>query len=186
MRNGRLDALDDELGQGAAHAREGLGAGRLMDEQLGHQRIVVRRHAVAGDDVRVEAHAGTAGRLPARDQAGRRAEVGGGVLGVDAALDGAAAVHDVLLREAQLLAGGDADLLAHQVDAGDQFRDRMLDLDAGVDLDEVEVVVLVDAGTRRCRRCSSRPSCASRTAASQISSRTSSGRFGAGDSSTSF
>ena len=31
----------------------------------------------------------------------------------------------------------------HQVDAGDQFRDRVLDLDAGVDLDEVEAVSLV-------------------------------------------
>ena len=31
-----------------------------------------------------------------------------------------------------------------EVDAGHQLRHRMLDLDAGVDLDEVEIVLLVD------------------------------------------
>ena len=53
-------------------------------------------------------------------------------------------MHDVVLRERQRLAGGDADLRLDQVDAGDHLGHRMLDLDAGVDLDEVEVVVLID------------------------------------------
>jgi hypothetical protein len=48
------------------------------------------------------------------------------------------------LRERQRLPGGDANLRLDQVDAGDQLADRMLDLDAGVDLDEVEVVALID------------------------------------------
>ena len=50
---------------------------------------------------------------------------------------------DVLLLEAQFFAGSDADLLLHDVDAGDHFGDRMLDLHAGVHFDEVELVVLV-------------------------------------------
>ena len=41
------------------------------------------------------------------------------------------------------LAGGDAQLRLHQVDAGDGLGDRMLHLDAGVHLDEVELAVLV-------------------------------------------
>ena len=45
-------------------------------------------------------------------------------------------------RERQRRAGGDADLLAHQVDAGHRLGDRMLDLQAGVHLDEVELAVL--------------------------------------------
>ena len=133
------------------------GRDRLVDEQLGQQRIVVRRHAVAGDDVGVEAHAGAAGHLPARDQAGRGAEVGGGVFGVDAALDGRALVDDVGLVETQRLAGGDADLLLHQVDARDQFGDGMLDLDAGIDFDEVEAMIACPPGIRRCRRSGSSP-----------------------------
>ena len=36
------------------------------------------------------------------------------------------------------LAGGDPELLPHQVDAVDQFGHRMLDLDPGVHLEEVE------------------------------------------------
>ncbi len=47
------------------------------------------------------------------------------------------------LPEAQLLAGGDADLLLHDVDAGDELGHRMLDLHARVHLDEEELVVLV-------------------------------------------
>ena len=66
------------------------------------------------------------------------------VLGVDAALDRGAAVHDVVLRERQRLARGDADLLLDQVDAGDHLGHRVLDLDAGVHLDEVVLAVAVD------------------------------------------
>ena len=54
------------------------------------------------------------------------------------------AADDVLLRERQRLAGGDANLRLDQVDAGDHLGHRVLDLDAGVDLDEVEVVVWID------------------------------------------
>ena len=43
----------------------------------------------------------------------------------------------------ELFAGGDAQLRLDQVDAGDGFGDRMLDLDAGVHLDEVELAVFV-------------------------------------------
>ena len=39
---------------------------------------------------------------------------------------------------------GDADLLEDEVDVGDHLGHRMLDLDAGVHLDEVELAVLVE------------------------------------------
>src|SRR5690606_26416771 len=76
------------------------------------------------------------------DQA-RRGHEGFRVLGVDAALDGVSAQDHVLLPDRQLAPGGDEQLFAHQVDAGDQFGDRVLDLDPGVHLDEVEASVLV-------------------------------------------
>ncbi len=47
------------------------------------------------------------------------------------------------LGVAERLAGGDADLLADDVDAGDHLRHRVLDLQAGVHLDEGELAVLV-------------------------------------------
>ena len=66
------------------------------------------------------------------------------VLRIDAAFDGVAAEFDVLLRDRQLAAGGDADLLEHEIDAGDHLGHRMLDLDARVHLDEIELAVLVE------------------------------------------
>ena len=52
----------------------------------------------------------------------------------------------------QRLALGDAELLAHQVDAGDLLGDRVLDLQAGVDLEEADRARPCRRGTRRCRR----------------------------------
>ena len=53
-------------------------------------------------------------------------------------------ICDLLLGQRQVAAGGDADLLQHEVDVGDHLGDGMLDLDAGVHLDEVELAVLVE------------------------------------------
>ena len=62
-----------------------------------------------------------------------------GVLRVDAALDRVAGEGHIALLERQPLAGGDADLLLDDVDARDELRDAVLDLQAGVRLDEIEV-----------------------------------------------
>ena len=51
--------------------------------------------------------------------------------------------NDVLLPEAQLFPGGDADLFLHDVHAGDGLGHRMLDLNPGVHLDEEELAVFV-------------------------------------------
>ena len=74
-------------------------------------------------------------------QAGRGGE-GLRVLGVDPAFDRVAAELDVLLAQGQRMAVGDADLLADQIEAGDRLGHRMLDLQPGVHLDEVEFAVL--------------------------------------------
>src|SRR3954463_7136615 len=76
------------------------------------------------------------------DGAGRGAE-GEGIFRIDAALDGMALESDVLLAEGQWRAGGDADLLAHDINAGNGFGDGMLHLQTGVYLDEIEAAVLV-------------------------------------------
>ncbi len=138
-----MNPLHDELAQRPPHHRERLGPRRLVHQQLRHHRVVVRRHPVAGHHVRVQPHAGAARRPPRRDHPGARAEVGVHVLGVHPHLDRRPAVDDVLLLERQLLPRRHADLLADQVYAGHQFRHRVLDLDAGVHLDEVELVVAV-------------------------------------------
>ena len=71
----------------------------------------------------------------------------------------------------QRLARRDADLLLHEVDAGEHLGDRMLDLDARVHLHEVERAVLVEQHLDRARRRRSRSPSRQRTAASPIRSR---------------
>jgi hypothetical protein len=65
------------------------------------------------------------------------------ILGVDPALDGVAVKVDLVLGDGQAVALGDAELLGDQVDVAAQLRDGMLDLEPGVNLDEVELAVLV-------------------------------------------
>ena len=92
------------------------------------------------------------------------------VLGIDAAFDGMAMEFDVALRDFEAASGGDADLLEHEIDVGDHLGDRMLDLDARVHLDEVELSLLVEEldrsnseifelAHRVCRRLSHRAAC---------------------------
>ena len=77
------------------------------------------------------------------DPARRRRE-GIRALGVDAAFDRVAAQLDVGLAIAERGAGGDAELLAHEVEAADHLGDRVLDLQARVHLDEKEFAVLIE------------------------------------------
>ena len=74
-----------------------------------------------------------------------------GRLGVDPALDRVPAELDVLLGDRELLPGRDPDLLADDVDPGDHLGHAVLDLDAGVHLEE-EVLVAVLKPLDRARR----------------------------------
>ena len=93
--------------------------------------------------MRVDAHARAARTFEALHGAGARHERVR-ILGVDAALDRVAGELDVFLAQREFFAGRDQQLLAHEIDAGDQLGHRMLDLDARVHLDEVEAAVLVE------------------------------------------
>jgi len=82
-----LDAFDHELVERAAQALDGRVAVLGVDDQLGQQRIVVRRNDVAFVDVGVYAHAEPARQVEPGDAPRRRRELHR-ILGVDAALDG--------------------------------------------------------------------------------------------------
>ena len=71
------------------------------------------------------------------------------ILGVDPALDRVAGERDVALLERQPLPCRDPDLFLDDVDAGDEFGDRVLDLDAGVDFEEEEVALVVEQELER-------------------------------------
>ena len=70
-------------------------------------------------------------------------KIPGWVLGIDPALNRPAPLLNVLLLKGEALARSDLDLRLDEIDAGHELGDRVLDLDAGVHLQEVEVLVSV-------------------------------------------
>src|SRR5690606_34059710 len=66
------------------------------------------------------------------------------IFGIDPAFDRMAGKDDVFLADGKSSARGDTDLLMDEVDISDRLGDRMLDLQAGVHLDEIELAVLVE------------------------------------------
>ena len=140
-RQQRAQALDLVLLQRPQHpSRRGL-AVDVPDDQLGDHRVVHRRDLRTGLHAGVDADAGARGLAVGADPARCGSEVLGRLLGVDTALDAVAAQLDVVLRERERLARGDADLLAHDVDAGGHLGHAVLHLHPRVHLEE-EVLVL--------------------------------------------
>ena len=113
-----------------------------MHDELGDQAVVLRWHRIALIERAIDTHAQAARRVIAGDQAGRGGKAVG-VFRIDAAFDGMALQLDVALPVAQRGSGGDADLLAHDVDSAHRLGNRMLDLEARVHLDEEEFAVLM-------------------------------------------
>ena len=119
------------------------------DHELGDERVVVRRDPVARPDAGVDPDARPGRHLPAADPARRRGEVAGRVLGREADLDRVAVGRRGALGRGeharrQRAAGGDPELLADDVDAGDELGHAVLDLEPGVDLEEPEPAVRVE------------------------------------------
>ena len=83
------------------------------------------------------------GRRPiAHQPADRRREIAVRILGIDAAFHRPAGELDVALLERERLAGGDADHLLDQIDAGDELGHRMLDLKPRIHFQKIEARVL--------------------------------------------
>src|SRR5690606_30559451 len=105
------------------------------DDQLGQHGVELAADHAALDHAGVDAHTGARGLAVDVDRAGGGQEAATGVLAVDAELEGVAA-RGRILGDLQRLAVGDAELGAHQVDARGLLGDRVLDLQAGVHLEE--------------------------------------------------
>lgn len=113
-RDGGLDAFDDRGGEGAAHTSDGARAVAVVDDDLGDHRIVVGRDEIAIVDRRIDADARAGRHVERGDAAGAGCEALR-VFGVDAAFNGVADEHHIILREAQRLAVGDANLCGDEV-----------------------------------------------------------------------
>src|SRR5579871_5192549 len=138
QRNRGVDSLHDELTERALCTRHGFFAVLTVGDELGDERVVVWRDNAFGVLRGIDADAVASGYIEGRDLAGRGCELLR-MLGVDAALDGVAADFELRRKNVfKLFSRCDAELRLDHVDAGDGFGDGVLDLDAGVHLDEVD------------------------------------------------
>src|SRR6266568_3173495 len=147
--NGRFDAGNHVFTERAAHFVHRLAPIPAVGDELADHRVIMRRDRVAGIDVAVDAHAASARGIVHLDAAGAGAEIIEGILGIDAAFDGMAFEMNVLFGKVERLAHRDEDLLLDQIDPGDLFGDGMLDLDALVDLEEIEIAAVIDQELHR-------------------------------------
>ena len=145
----RGESADVELRNGSPHAfhggGEGRGAGterrRTRGRHLGEQGVELGRRRVADIAAAVDSHAGAGGFLICAERSGAAGDHPG--------LDGETPrLSDRrLVAEAQGIeggAGGDLELRLHEVEARDLLGHRVLDLDAGVALDEEVLAGLGD------------------------------------------
>ncbi len=132
-----------------------------MHDQLGDHGVVKHGDFTAVLNAGVHTHAeqihrvalehGLGRRREAHQATGGRQEVAERVFGVDAALHGPAIALHLRLGERQFLASGHADHQLHQIQASDGFGHRVLDLQAGVHLEEIKALVFTDHELHRAR-----------------------------------
>ncbi len=125
--------------QRTGHAGDRRRAVGRVDDQLRQLRVVMDADLVAGGDPDIVADTGTGRRREEAQQSARRQETGRRILGVDPALDGVATQRDLILGKGQALARRDGKLQLDEVQSGHQFGHRVLDLQAGIHLQEAEV-----------------------------------------------
>ena len=114
-------------------------------DDLAEHGIVERRDFVAGVDADVEPQAGRGiGPAQVRDSPDARQIPVARVFGVQARFHGGAMLGNFVLLFRQAGALRDAQLPLHEIDAGDEFGDRVLDLQAGIHFHEVKMLGLVD------------------------------------------
>src|SRR5689334_6020959 len=131
-----LDAVDAELEQRALHSRNGQLARRRPDDELGQHRIVKQRDLASNFDSAVPPHTGPGRQMHVAYVTCGWQESVGWIFTRYATLDRPATGRDILLRERELLAGGNTKLPLHEIDAGHELRHGMLDLKPGVHLEE--------------------------------------------------
>ena len=141
----RGDAFDPRLSERSRHPSDRRLGRVAAGDDLHEQGIVERRHDRAGvRAARVDAHAEARGDLAGGQASVRGRETVGRVLGGHATLERVPRQRDRLLPRhagiglADSRPGRDAELRLHDVDPGDLLGDRVLDLQPGVELDEVE------------------------------------------------
>ena len=92
-----LNALNDQLSQGASHLGNGLLPILSMYDQLKQHGIIIGRNDIITVNMRIQPHAVSAGQMDIGDLSGTGHKVSGWILCIDPALQRMAGDGDILL-----------------------------------------------------------------------------------------
>ena len=137
----RGDTLDPHLGQRHLQPRHRLVPGLSVDNKLGDHRVVVRRYGRSRGDVTVDSDARPTRNVEPCDLPWGRRE-GGGIFGIDPALESVTVAADIGLGKGKGLAACNPNAFGHDIDSGGRFGHWMLDLHPRIHLDEEEFLLL--------------------------------------------
>ena len=135
-----LDTTDAALLKDALHTGDGFGEVGTTGGVLDKHGVIVGGDGKTGVANAVHTDTATGGMTVDRDGTSVRSEVLLGILSGNAALDGNTTGANVLLLETNFVesgTGSDAKLGLDNVNSGNLLSDGVLDLDTGVDLNEV-------------------------------------------------
>ena len=127
-RDRRPDAGNDVFVERPPHAGDGRRAILCPRNQFRDERVVEDRNVLAWRRTAVVADSRSGWCSQVDNAARRRQEIALGVLGIHAAFNGRTKPSYMFLMDRQFFTRGDANLFPHQIDSGDQFGHRMLDL----------------------------------------------------------
>ena len=129
--------------QGPFHNLNGARPGEIKGDEFADQGIIIDRQFIALVQMRIHAHPESARGVILPDCSRTGHEIFFGIFGIDAALHGPSAHDNVIKSIAEFLSGRKPDLFFYQIDSRSQFRDRMLHLDAGIDLDKIKFTIRI-------------------------------------------
>ena len=138
------DPQDDRVVQGACQPCEGRRAVRPPRDDLGEHRVEAATDLASKLDPGIDSDARSGGPAQRFDPPCGRQEAIVRVLGVEADFDGVPTGHRIPRIDAEWLTGGDAQLVRDEVAARHELRDRVLDLQTGVHLEEGRPAAVVD------------------------------------------
>ncbi len=111
-----------------------------MHDQLGDHRIIVNAHLIALAHAAVHAHVMPVWKLQPAQRAGTGQKAMLRVFRINARFHGMPLLLNLILLQRQRLSSRHPQLPFDQINAGDHFGDRMLDLQPGVHFHEVEIL----------------------------------------------
>ena len=143
-RDVRADSIHLNFRESPSESSKGLTPVRARCDQLREHRIVIAGNGPTRVHAFIQPDSRSRGHRQVRNCSWRGEKFVFRIFGVNAALDGVAAEDDVTLRKRQRLTGSNSNLQLDEIEACDQLRYGMLNLQTRIHFEEIEIAFFVD------------------------------------------